>query len=108
MVVVRNGAADEFLERVRERGGALASRYGWELAGAWKTAMVDEDECVLLWAIPSWQRWADFEKAHDADADVRAWRANTRDIVETWQRIVLVDAPLSPFRTGRQPSRSDR
>jgi len=108
MVVVRNGAADEFLERVRDRGAALASRYGWELAGAWKTAMVDADECVMLWAVPTWQGWADYEKAHNSDTDLRAWRANTRDIVETWQRIVLVDAPLSPFRTGRQPSRSDR
>ena len=108
MVVVRNGAADEFLERVRDRGTALASRYGLELAGAWKTTMVDEDECVLLWAVPTWQRWAEFEKAHDDDTDMRAWRANARDIVETWQRIVLIDAPLSPFRTGRQPSRSDR
>jgi hypothetical protein len=108
VVVVRNGAADEFLERVRDRGVALGARYGWELAGAWKTAMVDEDEAVLLWAIPTWQRWADFEQALRSDADLRAWRTNARDIVETWQRIVLVDAPLSPFRTGRQPSRTDR
>ena len=108
MIVVRNGAADEFLERVRDRGVALGARYGWELAGAWKTAMVDEDEAVLLWAVPTWQQWADFEQAARSDADLRAWRANARDIVETWQRIVLVDAPLSPFRTGRQPSRADR
>ena len=108
MVVVRNGAADELLERVRVRGAEVGARYGWELAGAWKTAMVDEDECVLLWAIPTWQQWADFEKAHASDVEVRSWRMSVHDIVETWQRIVLVDAPLSPFRTGRQPSRSDR
>src|SRR5205807_898647 len=36
MIVVRNGAADEFLERVRDRGVALGARYGWELAGAWR------------------------------------------------------------------------
>jgi hypothetical protein len=108
MVVVRNGAADEFLQRVHDRGTAIAARYGWELAGAWKTAMVDEDECILLWAVPSWERWAEFEKAHETDGEVRAWRAGVRDVVESWQRIVLVDAPLSPFRTGRQPSRADR
>jgi hypothetical protein len=107
-VVVRNGAADEFLERVRVRGAEVGARYGWELAGAWKTAMVDEDECILLWAIPTWQRWADFEKAHASDVGARSWRTSVRDVVETWQRIVLVDAPLSPFRTGRQPSRADR
>jgi hypothetical protein len=108
MIVVRNGGADEFLDRVRVRGAEVGARYGWELAGAWKTAMVDEDECILLWAIPTWQRWADFEKAHGSDVEVRAWRMGVRDIVESWQRIVLVDAPLSPFTTGRQPSRADR
>jgi NIPSNAP protein len=107
-VVVRNGAAGDFLERVREEAVPLARRSGWELAGAWKTAMVDDDECVLLWAIPAWQQWADFEKAHSSDPEVKAWRRRARDIVESWQRIVLVDAPLSPFRTGRQPSRDDR
>jgi hypothetical protein len=107
-VVVRNGMAFELLQRVYERGRAVGARYGWELAGAWKTALVDDDECILLWAIPTWQHWADFEKAQRSDAELQAWRASVRDIVESWQRIVLVDAPLSPFRTGRQPSRSDR
>ena len=107
-VVVRNGAADEFLARVGDQALGLGARYGWALAGAWKTAMVDDDECILLWAIPTWQQWATFEKAQTADPDVRAWRAKARDLVESWQRIVLVDAPLSPFRTGRQPTRADR
>jgi len=106
--VVRNGAAADFLERVREVAVPLGLRRGWELAGAWKTAMVDDDECILLWAIPTWQRWAEFEKAHSSDDEVRAWRAAARDVVESWQRILLVDAPLSPFRTGRQPTRADR
>ena len=108
LVVVRNGAADEFLERVRDEAVALGARYGWDLAGAWKTAMVDDDECILLWAIPTWAQWAAFEKAQTSDVEVRAWRMSVRDIVESWQRIVLVDAPLSPFRTGRQPGRADR
>ena len=86
----------------------LGARYGWEMAGAWKTAMVDYDECILLWAIPTWKQWAAFEKAQTTDPDVRTWRAAARDLVESWQRIVLVDAPLSPFRTGRQPTRADR
>jgi hypothetical protein len=107
-IVVSNGAAGEFLARVREQGVDLGRRYGWELAGAWRTAMVDEDECILLWAIPTWQHWADFEKAALTDPDVRAWRMRMRDIVESWQRIVLVDSPLCPFKTGRQPRREDR
>ena len=108
LVAVRPGRAGDFLERVRDEGTSLAGRYSWELAGAWRTAMVDDDECVLLWAIPTWQDWARFERAHTTDGDVQSWRQDVRQIVEGWERIVLIDAPLSPFATGRQPSRADR
>jgi hypothetical protein len=108
LVRVRAGAATDFLEQVRERYVPVASPYDWVLTGAWRTAMTNDDECILLWAIPTWQQWAAFEKAHTSDPDVRTFRSVTRDIVERWERIVLVDAPLSPFKTGRQPSREDR
>ena len=108
LVKVRPGASWDLLERVRSDGVPVASAYGWELAGAFRTAMVHDDECVLLWAIPSWPAWADFERAHSLDDSVRAWRRSLDDVVVAWQRIAMVDAPLSPFRTGRQPARSDR
>jgi hypothetical protein len=108
LVRVRPGTAADFLDRVRAHAIPLAARYGWELAGAWKRAMVDDDECIVLWAIPTWQEWARFENAHTVDPAVRTWRADARELVRSWQRIVLVDAPLSPFRTGRQPTRADR
>ena len=106
-VTVRGGSAPTFLEAVRERAVPLAEKHGWELAGAWTTAMRDDDECILLWAVPSWPAWAAFEKAQDDDPMV-AWRESARADVMRWQRIVLVDAPLSPMRTGRQPSADDR
>jgi hypothetical protein len=108
LVRVRPGSARELLERVREGGVPLADRHGWELAGAWTTAMANDDEAILLWAVPTWRAWAAFERAHAEDPDVRAWRRSLDDVVERWERIVLVDAPLSPLRTGRQPSVDDR
>jgi hypothetical protein len=108
LVAVRPGAAAELLERAREQAAPGLGRYGWDLVGAFTTAMVDDDEALLLWAIPTWQQWADAERAHTTDDDVIAWRARARDIVTSWHRTLLVDAPLSPFRTGRQPSRDDR
>ena len=83
-------------------------RHGWQLIGAFTTAMVDDDEALLLWAIPTWRQWADAEIAHREDGDLREWRNGLRDIVTSWRRMLLVDAPLSPFRTGRQPSVEDR
>jgi hypothetical protein len=70
--------------------------------------MADDDEALLLWAIPTWPQWAAAERAHSEDDDLVAWRTDVRDIVAAWQRILLIDAPLSPMRTGRQPSEDDR
>jgi hypothetical protein len=108
LVRVRPGSAAELLERARDRAAPALGRYGWELAGAFTTAMVDDDEALLLWAIPSWPQWAQAERAHSDDDDLVAWRTEARDIVTGWQRILLIDAPLSPMRTGRQPSEDDR
>jgi hypothetical protein len=70
--------------------------------------MVDEAECFVLWAIPSWEAWASYEKARRTDAALVAWREAARAVVTTTSRILMVDAPLCPFRLGRQPSRADR
>lgn len=107
LVRVRPGAATDFLERARAVASAY-ERHGWQLVGAFTTAMVDDDEALLLWAIPTWPAWAAGERAHRHDDDLVAWRTEARDVVTGWHRILLVDAPLCPFRTGRQPARSDR
>jgi hypothetical protein len=108
LVTVRPGAAAELLERAREQAVPALGGHGWDLVGAFTTAMADDHEALLLWAVPTWPQWADGEGAHATDDAVVAWRAGVRDIVTSWDRTLLVDAPLSPFRTGRQPSRDDR
>jgi hypothetical protein len=80
--------------------------HGWRLAGAWLTSMRDLDECVLLWAIPSWEEWAAVEADESAGRPRLVPKA--APLIRQRQRILLVDSPLSPFRTGRQPSRDDR
>lgn len=108
LVKVRPGSAAELLERARELAAPALGRFGWELAGAFTTAMANDDEALLLWAIDTWAHWADAEAAHCRDDDLVSWRSGLHDIVSEWQRILLVDAPLSPFRTLRQPSVDDR
>ena len=107
-VSLKSGTSAEFLELVRTDAVAAYEPFGWELAGAWETAMVADNEAFLLWAIPTWEAWADLEKAQRTDQGLVRWRAAVDDLVEGWHRFLLVDAPLSPFRTGRQPARSDR
>ena len=70
--------------------------------------MVDDDEALLLWAVPTWAQWGTAEAAHTDDDRLVGWHAGLRDTVTSWRAALLVDAPLSPFRTGRQPSRDDR
>lgn len=107
-ITLAPGEAAEFLDRVREHGVPHHARFGWEPVGAWRTAMRDDSEVFLLWAVPSWERWAEFEAAHDADRSTGGWKALLRERARAFRRILLVDAPLSPMRTGRQPSRADR
>ena len=82
--------------------------FGWQLAGAWSTVMRDDDEAILLWALPDWKSWADAETAQRSDPGLLAWRSDARRVTTDWQRILLVAAPLCPFRTGRQPNRQDQ
>src|SRR5262249_42145105 len=63
------GTATDVLERARD-AGELHARHGWELFGAFTTAMANDDEALLLWAIPTWEQWADGE----ADTDLGEWR----------------------------------
>ena len=107
-LAVRPGSSPDYLQRLHDRGREVHARYGWELAGAWETLMVDESECFVLWALPSWESWAAYEKARRTDPALVAWRAAAREVVTSTSRILLVDSPLCPFKTGRQPKRSDR
>jgi len=101
LVTVEPGTAGEVLERARD-AAELHARHGWELFGAFTTAMANEHEALLLWAIPTWQQWADGE----SDRELVTWRRSLQPV--TWSRVLLVDAPLNPLRIGRQPARSDR
>jgi hypothetical protein len=108
VVQVRSGTAWEYLSLVGREAIPVHEKYGWELAGAWVTAMRNDSEVFLLWAIPTWEHWSEFEMAQRTDADVSRWRQRAGELAIEWERSLLVDAPLSPFRTGRQPLESDR
>ena len=108
LISLRAGTAGDFLDLVRDQAVDLHQPLGLELVGAWRTAMVDDDEAVLLWACPTWAHWAGLEVAHEEHPGLRDWVARTRELVTGRHRILLVDAPLSPLRTGRQPSVDDR
>ncbi len=110
LIGVRGGTSWDLLELVRERAVPVYADFGFELVGAFATTMVDDDECLLLWSIPTWDAWARFEDGHlpGGHAGLADWREWSADVVTRRHRILLIDAPLSPLRTGRQPTRDDR
>jgi hypothetical protein len=108
LVAVPAGRASAYLELVRGAAEAAYAEHGLSLVGAFRTAMRADDECILLWACPSWKAWGGFEQAWAADGALARWSADAIGFGATWQRTVLVDSALSPMRIGRQPTVSDR
>ena len=108
LVRIAAGGAREYLDRVRDVAIPVHRELGLELVGAFRTAMRNDSECLLLWAIRSAEDWARFEAGQDDDPRIASWRRASGDLALDWQRILLVDAPLCPLRTGRQPEVSDR
>jgi hypothetical protein len=107
-IKVTQGKAHEFLERARDHATPAYGRFGWELIGAWTTAMSNESECWLLWAFPKWEQWAEAEKARRSDRGLMDWWNESYRVTTDVCRFLLIDSPLSPMRIGRQPTRDDR
>ena len=122
MVTLAPGTAAAFLEIVRAEMVPAYAGAGLELVSAMRTSMRDESECILIWAIPSWPAWAKFELAINKVSDpgdvevldeaaakpLRDWQQRLYSQSRSFRRFLMLDAPLSPLRIGRQPARSDR
>lgn len=109
MVRVPRGTAASFLSIIAEEAVPVYAGHGWQLVGAFRTALADDSECVLVWAIPNWGAWADLEKALDMPGSAaNRWRRRLWEVSESSSRLLMRDAPLSPLRLGRQPARADR
>jgi hypothetical protein len=88
--------------------GTVGSTGRWEvLVGAFSVIGCNDSECVTIWAFPEWKTWTRFESAQQSEPQ-RSWRATLNQLDAEWRRTLMVDAPLSPLRIGRQPEASDR
>jgi hypothetical protein len=106
VIEVPLGHSPKFLDEAVEAASVATDRFGWALIGAFRTAMRGEDECILLWAIPTWEDWSRAEQA--IAAGTASLLGPLEGSIRSRHRILLVDSPLSPLRTGRQPNRDDR
>ena len=68
----------------------------------------DEIESRAADTAEAWRTWSDYEAAQLTDAKLVGWTRATAGMVTKLERFLMVDAPLSPLRTGRQPTEADR
>jgi hypothetical protein len=108
LVRVRPGEGRALLKAARKLAVPAYGELGATLIGAFHTGMGDDSEGLLLWAFPDWASWGEFERQADEARALLRWRKRARELGARVQRFLMVDAPLSPLRTGRQPRESDR
>ena len=107
LVTVPPGGARAFLDALTERGRTEMAEHGLTPVGAFNVGMRNGTEAIVLWTMPDWATWVAFERAWEGDA-LRGWRSQLVALNADVQRVLLVDSPLNPLRTGRQPQVEDR
>lgn len=108
LVTVPPGTVGDLLDAVGGEGRAAVGSLGLECVGAYEVALGDRSEALLLWAIPDWATWATYEQGWSPGGVLEPWARTLLGLGARWRRQLLVDAPLAPLRTGRQPQVSDR
>ena len=102
------GRSPEYLQLVHDAGLAAYAEAGLENIGAYDNALINERECIILWAIPDWPTWASFERAWRSAKALLSFRQQSAKIVDRFERRLLTDSPLNPMVLGRQPHEDDR
>jgi hypothetical protein len=107
LVTLPVGGVRSFLDALRDVGVPAVEALGPRAIGAFRVAMINDSEAIVLWAIPDWPTWIAYERAWD-DGTLASWRSHLVGMAADVRRALLCDAPLSPLRTGRQPQIEDR
>jgi hypothetical protein len=95
------GQAKAYLAMLEQEWMPIASRLGLQLVGAYRTAMVNDSEVIVICAVDTWERWADIEAAIDDDVSIGRWRRRIEGVAIDWRAKLLVDSELNPLRTGQ-------
>ena len=108
IIEVAPGGADELLDAIVDVGVPAAAAQHVKLLGAFRVAMGDDHECIAIWSLPDWPTWVAYEQAWTPDGAMAPWRDALIDMNANFRRTLMIDAPLAPLRTGRQPQVEDR
>jgi hypothetical protein len=108
LITVGSGMSGDLLDMFSEVGGPAAEALGVGLLGGFRVAMADDTEAVVIWTFPDWSTWIDYEQAWTPKGAMAEWRDRLISLGARFRRTLMIDAPLAPLRTGRQPMVEDR
>src|ERR1700704_4805026 len=74
IVRVPIGTVRSFLDTLAEVGVPALQAFGLRCVGAFRVAMMSDTEAIVVWALPSWEAWGEFEQAWDG-SQLAGWRA---------------------------------
>jgi hypothetical protein len=103
VVTTVRSAARDYVARVDTEWGPRAADLGLTLVGAYRHAMADDSEAIVLWAIDTWETWAEVERALDEGDAAAAWRRSLDGVVVSSRRKLLAPGPWNPLETGTIP-----
>lgn len=102
------GTSGDLLAALAEVGRRDAEALGLVAVGAYEVAMADRSEAIVIWAVPDWTTWVAYERGWEPGGALEEWSSTLLGLGARWRRQLMVDAPLAPLSTGRQPQASDR
>lgn len=108
IITVPPGRSPDLLEALAGIGRPAAEAIGVALLGGFRVAMADDRECIAIWTFPDWATWATYEKGWTRTGAMAQWRDALIGLGARFRRTLMIDAPLAPLRTGRQPMVEDR
>jgi hypothetical protein len=100
-IKVTPGQAKSYLSMLEQEWLPVARELGMELLGAYKTAMRNDSECIVIWAIREWEDWAKVEMANETSARVATWRRRTNGVALDWMTHLMCSAARSTTQTGK-------
>ncbi|MHB1138250.1 MAG: NIPSNAP family containing protein [Microthrixaceae bacterium] len=100
------GGAAELCELLADPTGEGYAAEGLTAVALFRVALGADDEVLALWAVPDWPTWSAVESRLDLAAVERGGGLSSRVLAR--ERLLLVDAELSPLRIARQPVAQDR
>ena len=93
------GSIGPFLEKLGREWVPIAGRLGLKLVGAYRSILLNDEEAIVISAIPTWDDWARYEKALYSEAEAIAWRADAaRDRHELGGQIAKSGGPAARCR----------